>query len=243
MEISKKLIDELKKKDGNKVEINFKQKICSKTRVTTLIDAIKETKVPGLLCVGCGTYPQKIKDHVKNNRFLFQVFTENFSNIMGIDNNEETINIMKELGYKNIFYADLVSPKSKAMASTFFEESPFVVLLPDRLEHTENPINFLKQIIKNYGNKKNKLVLSVPNAYGYQRLQRLSKYGVELINDDHKYMFTPWTILKTLVMAGLVPERIEFAGYFDLNGNDVSSKLKESDWALGQTIVVTCSFK
>lgn len=243
MNIDYEINQRLRRKDGEDVIISFKQAISNKTRVQTIIDCIKDTKINGVLNIGCGYHPSRIKEQVKDNKFLYKVLTENFDSLMGIDHNEETVNVIKELGFKNIFYADLISPKSKAMASTFFEDEPFVVLLADKLEHTHNPILFLKQIIKNYGKKGNKLIISVPNAYGYQRILRMQKEGIERINEDHKYMFTPMTILKVLVMAGVIPERIEFAGYFDLNGKDVSSSLEDKLWMMGHTIIVTCSFR
>jgi hypothetical protein len=244
MIITKEMVGKLRHNDtSDPFKLELKGYVNSKSRVQTIIDCVKDCKKDGLLNIGIGSSPTKIKSQLKENKFLYDVLYHNFNNMMGVDNNEETINIMKELKYKNVFYADIVSPKTKAMAATFFEETSYVILLADKLEHAENPVTFLKQIIRAYGNKNNKFVISVPNVYAYQRVLRMTEKGIETVNVDHKYMFSPMTILKVCVTAGLIPERIEFAGYFDLNSNDVSAKLDDSKYMMGHNIILTCSFR
>lgn len=53
----------------------------------------------------------------------------------------------------------------------------------------------------------------------------------ENINMDHKYMFTPTTILKTMFVSGIIPKRIEFLDLYKY-----SKIFKKS--MLGNTIVV-----
>lgn len=43
--------------------------------------------------------------------------------------------------------------------------------------------------------------------------------GIELINTDHKYWFTPFTIGKVLLQAGIKPIELFFANYSGIGGN------------------------
>ena len=77
----------------------------------------------------------------------------------------------------------------------------------------------------------NRILITVPNAYGFGRVRDALLRNTESINMDHKYMFTPTTIMKVMCMAGIIPEEIYFLDLYKY------SKLFKKP-ILGNTIVV-----
>ena len=75
-------------------------------------------------------------------------------------------------------------------------------LLADVIEHVGDVVSFLKSM-QRYRFKT--LVVATPNAF---RLRNFLSYG-ELINTDHRYWFSPYTLCKVLTDAGFAPRQVE----------------------------------
>lgn len=83
------------------------------------------------------------------------------------------------------------------------------LLLLDVLEHIPNPIFFLENVKQRLSKNSSKIIITVPNAFsiGNFFLTFLSK---ECINTDHYFWFTPFTLAKVCVEAGLNPLKFYF---------------------------------
>lgn len=106
---------------------------------------------------------------------------------------------MNEIGYSNSFVCDIINdPPLEIITKT----SDFdYIFLGEILEHVENPVLFLKSIIDKYSEHVKKIVISVPNAFTLSNFKNALS-NKEIINSDHKYWFTPFTIAKVLSCAG-----------------------------------------
>jgi 16S rRNA G966 N2-methylase RsmD len=87
-------------------------------------------------------------------------------------------------------------------------------VLGEILEHVNDPVCFLKRIKNNLQNICTKIIITVPNALRFRRVSDKLKGAnlthVEAINSDHRYWFTPYTIAKVCVEAGVYPEELLF---------------------------------
>jgi hypothetical protein len=63
-------------------------------------------------------------------------------------------------------------------------------------------------------------VITVPNAWT-QTTMHMANQSAEIINSDHRYWFTPYTLSKVIVQAGLELEDIYFANRVPLRGTDL----------------------
>jgi len=82
-----------------------------------------------------------------------------------------------------------------------------VVVLGEVLEHVDNPVLFLQTLNKQLRFFADTLIITVPNAFRYNNI-RYSKRNCEVINSDHRYWFTPYTLLKILIRAGFTVEHL-----------------------------------
>jgi len=69
------------------------------------------------------------------------------------------------------------------------------------LEHLDNPIDFLSTLKKRYASYIDRVILSVPTAFRIDNY-RQAKKTVEVINSDHRYWYTPYTLGKIVTRAG-----------------------------------------
>lgn len=133
--------------------------------------------------------------------------------VIGTDINEAAVNYVNRKKYsKNPVYC------AEITNSNFFDVVPKenyeAVFLGEILEHVDNPAAFLsdmKNTLKEV-NFKGTYIITVPNAFSFLR-DGTSRKGIENINSDHRYWFTPYTIAKVMIRAGITPEEILFCNY------------------------------
>ena len=91
------------------------------------------------------------------------------------------------------------------------------------LEHIDDPVMFLKSIREKYGACTERILITVPNALSYTNF-RFALRNIEMINTDHRFWFTPYTLLKVASQAGITVED------FDLCGDDKPSLFSVKWW-------------
>jgi len=94
------------------------------------------------------------------------------------------------------------------------------VVFGEIIEHLDNPVNFLKVLKMKYGKNISKFIITVPNIYNKRQFINMMNYR-EVINSDHRFWFTPYTITKILVSAGYNPELISYANLQSLNTSEL----------------------
>ncbi len=214
------------------------------SRENQIVDIIKNKRV---IHIGCSDHIQVIRDKIKNNKWLHKLITENSSDCIGIDIDRESISfIQNELGYRNVFYGDILSDDFSAITESKWD----YVVFGEIIEHLDNPVNFLKVFKERYGDFVSHFIITVPNIYNRHDYRNMLKYA-ENVNTDHRFSFTPYTISKVIVSSGYNPEEIFYANLIRLRFLELAvRKLKyifhlpvKYSFFYFNTIIVTGSIK
>jgi len=170
--------------------------------------------------------------------------SENAKECVGIDISKNGIEYMKEkLNYKDVFCCDLLKPNVRKITQENFD----YMVLGEIIEHVENPYNFLLQINTLYKENVSKIIITTPNAFSYNNFVN-AKNGFEVINSDHKTIFSPYTLIKILFMSGYKIEKIDFANptfkiWHKIINTIIRQIIFSNKITLSNTIIITASFK
>lgn len=127
------------------------------------VDFIKNICVgQKVLHLGCTDYPYT-KRAVENDMLLHFELEKVASELYGFDFDQNGIDVLTELGGKNLIRADLEKLEDVALDKTFD-----VIIAGEMIEHLSNPGLFLKGI-KRFMDDKTKLVVTTINAYSGMR--------------------------------------------------------------------------
>jgi hypothetical protein len=144
---------------------------------------------------------------------LHKLLTDNSERCIGIDIDKESIEFIKnELGYKNVFQGDITSDHFDGIKSEKWDYAVFGELI----EHLDNPVNFLKNFKERYGENVDRFIITVPGIYNRRQFRNMLNYK-EIINSDHRFWFTPYTISKVVTSAGFIPDKITYVNLVPLS--------------------------
>lgn len=184
------------------------------SREKTIIDFIRDKDV---VHIGCSDHIQIINSKIRNNLWLHKLITENAKKCIGIDIDRESIDyIKKELGYQNVIYGNILTDEFKDLKENKWDYAVFGEII----EHLDDPVNFLKVFKAKYGENVNRFIITVPNIYNKRQFINMKNYR-EVINSDHRFWFTPYTISKVLVSAGYNPEKLDYSNLQSLGITDL----------------------
>ena len=163
------------------------------------------------------------KEKIKNNIWLHKLITDNANSCIGIDIDKESIDyIREELGYSNVYHGDILNDTFSELTAKKWDYAVFGELI----EHIGDPVSFLKSFREKYGKYVQKSILTVPNIYNKLQFRNMLQYK-EVINSDHRFWFTPYTITKVIASAGYSPENISYSNLYRLNTPElVARKIK-----------------
>lgn len=194
---------------GNDFSNSYKLLIENNIVENRIKKLVKLTKGKCVLHIGCCDHVPLIKEKVKHGWWLQGELEKVCNCVIGIDINEKGIDYIKEEKISsNVYCANILNDDLK-------EKFPYTnfdyVILGEVLEHINNPVEFLsilRERLNKYGFM-GEVVVSAPNALSFQRKELRKR--CEIINSDHKYWFTPYTLAKVLTEAGLYPSELFFA--------------------------------
>lgn len=235
----KLFIEGVKFSDSHK--FNIKDNFISSDRLDYLEYLCKNEKV---LHIGCVDHIELIEEKIKQNKWLHKRLDKVTDSLIGIDINKKGVDYLtKELGYKNVFYGDMINDKN---IEEIKEKEFKYAILGEILEHVNNPVKFLTAITNGYKQNIKEVVITVPNAFSLSNTS-FSKRGIECINTDHKYWFTPFTIAKVLNESGLYMKEIIYTNpsltLFEKIIRKITGKLIcKRPWR-ARTLVVIARFK
>src|SRR5450759_4825000 len=185
-----------------------KHKIIS--REAAITEIIRDMNV---IHIGCSDHIQIINDKIRNNTWLHKLISDNSKKCIGIDIDKESIEfIKKELGYQNVYHGNILTDEFKSIKESRWDYAVFGEIV----EHLDDPVNFLKVFKTKYGENVSKFIITVPSIYNKRQFTNMMNYR-EVINSDHRFWFTPYTISKVLVSAGYNPETVSYANLQSLN--------------------------
>lgn len=173
------------------------------TRVEFLTTKVKGKKI---IHLGCVDHLPLVDSKIKSNTWLHSLLCEQSQRCLGIDINQEGIDYIKSLGYKDSIYYDMLSEPA---SETILKENWDLLILGEILEHVDNPVLFLTKIREKYGSVIKQMVITVPNALRWINFKNVLK-NKEVINSDHRFWFTPYTLAKISTQAGYEVEEFDF---------------------------------
>jgi hypothetical protein len=195
------------------VEIS-KEKHRMISRESAITEIIRNTNV---IHIGCSDHKEIINDKIKNNIWLHKLITENSKRCIGIDIDKESIEFIKnELGYQNVFYGNILTDDFRNITENNWDYAVFGEIV----EHLDNPVHFLKVFKEKYGKNVSRFIITVPTVYNKRQFANMMNYR-EVINSDHRFWFTPYTISKVLVSAGYNPDKIIYSNLQSLSIPDL----------------------
>ncbi len=183
-----------------------------RTQIDLLCDMAKDKKVVHLGCVDHNV--ETIKHKIKRKKWLHSRLCQSAERCHGIDIEPEGIRFIQEdLGFNDTSCIDIFSDQFANIAEG---ESWDYLFIPEVLEHIDSPSEFLRGIATRYSRNFEKIVITVPNGIS-QDNWKLARKGLEVINSDHRFWFSPFTLAKTVSAAGMVVEKILMCRHGTIN--------------------------
>lgn len=179
-----------------------------RSRIDWVVDLCKEKSVVHLGCVDHGV--NNLENKRRSGTWLHEHVNGVADRCVGIDLDAKGIAYMRDqLGYVDVLQEDITA----SPCNLLLQKAPWdILLIAEVLEHIDNPVDFLSRIKKLYQGVIGKILITVPNAFSWHTQQKTRK-NIERLNTDHRYWFTPYTICKVAVAAGLSPERVIMCPY------------------------------
>ena len=161
-----------------------------------------------VLHLGCTDSPVHEKQY-QNGRLLQQKLLGPCGSVTGIDIEPGSLEwLQATLGKGDYRLGDI---EDTAFMSPLKAEGFEVILLPDVLEHLNNPMAALSNI-RLICNESSRLIVSVPTAYSIKSFMRVV-VGHELIHPDHVAFYSPYVLTNLLDRAGFsCTEHFAFVG-------------------------------
>jgi hypothetical protein len=170
-------------------------------------------KGKNVLHIGCVDHIQLINAKRLSNEWLHDYLISIANKCVGIDINQSSIDYLRnELRINDVYMVDIAGEPNQIISEGHWDYA----ILGEILEHVDDPCNFLKKIRSNYPTSIRRLIVTVPNALSYSNVKN-SRRDRELINSDHRYWFTPYTLAKVAVRAGYLPKEFFLCNYGDSN--------------------------
>ncbi|MBT6275931.1 MAG: methyltransferase domain-containing protein [Chromatiales bacterium] len=176
--------------DAVRSRIDWLEELCAQRRVVH---------------VGCVDHDlTQVAHKRKRGKWLHERLCGVTERCLGVDINAQGIAQLKdELGYDDVLAADLLVDSCEPVFASQWDD----FLLGEVLEHIGNPVAFLTQLRKRFQNQTKRFIITVPNAFAAENMAD-AREGIERINSDHRFWFTPYTLSKVCVDAGLTPSRL-----------------------------------
>jgi len=150
-----------------------------------------------------------IDEKIKKGNWLHQKLMDVSNVCYGVDINEEGIKYLQDnYKYDKLYALDITSDTiPQDILNTKFD----YILIPDVIEHIGNPVEFLTSIRERFQRNTEKIIITTPNAFRWNNFINTFK-KVEMINTDHRFWFTPFTLSKIVTDSGY---KIHNLGYFE----------------------------
>jgi len=173
--------------------------------------------------IGFADHIDLIESKIRNNQYLHTRLLNVTNKCFGIDINCEAVSFAKnKLGISDVYCLDLLSEE---VPEGFMNISWDFAILGEIIEHVNNPVMFLEKLRAKLKNICKNLIITTPNAFRISNFEYALR-GLEVINTDHRYWFTPYTLMKVATEAGLKIANIYFADSFvDERNKNLVSKI------------------
>jgi hypothetical protein len=192
-----------------------------------------------VLHIGCLDHLPLIEEKIKHNRWFHGRMTAVASRCLGVDFNKDGVKFVQEtLGIDNVCHGNIDAPDTiPELTSGYWD----YVVFGEILEHVDNPVDFLAKFLNNYRGNIGSVIITVPNAFRIGNFLAVLK-GYELINSDHRYWFSPYTLWKVVHQAGFQAESIQMCKFTDDSGFKavIKNAILKKYPLLAEDVVVIC---
>ncbi|MBS1491823.1 MAG: methyltransferase domain-containing protein [Bacteroidetes bacterium] len=197
-------------KFSNALKISYPYYEAIPDRVKLLTAISRDKKV---IHLGCLDHQPLIEQKMKVGKWLHHEITQQAKKCIGIDIEKETLAYVQEKwGVNNILLRDITGAPIQEIISEKWDYA----ILGELLEHIDNPVHYLREIREKYGTSIQKILITVPNVMTL-RILGWAAQATEVINTDHRYWFTPYTIAKVMHQAGIELDELFFANRIPLS--------------------------
>jgi hypothetical protein len=202
---------------------------------------VKLCKGKQIVHLGCADHKEIIDEKIKNNRWLHKLLVEQASKCIGIDNNVAALEHIRKLGFTDVYEADIThQPPLTVITSQAWD----YLVMGEIIEHISNPAAFLDSLRDRYVRYVDRIILTTPNAFRFKNFTRSARHHNEVVNSDHRFWFTPYTLAKIAVDAGLWPEEFWLVENIKPSANAIFKKwLLKKYPAYRDTIIMSCRLK
>jgi 2-polyprenyl-3-methyl-5-hydroxy-6-metoxy-1,4-benzoquinol methylase len=177
------------------------------TRMDFIETMVKNRKI---IHLGCADHVQSIQKKLARNKWFHKRLADCAERCLGVDISREGLEIMRRLGYEDVLLADLArDPLPAEIGSVRWD----YMVMGEIVEHQDNPVAFLDAVRRKCRGVVDRFVVSAPNAFRLNNFTSALK-NLEKINSDHRYWFTPYTLAKVGVRAGLEIEHFQMCQSF-----------------------------
>ncbi len=167
-----------------------------KTRRSLLMELCANKNIVHLGCVDHNI--DMIEKKYQRGKWLHKDLVGTANRCLGIDLNQTGLDYIKnKYGMEDLVCCNIIEQDCKEILSSEWD----YFLIPEVLEHQDNPTWFLSSIKEKYQQQVSQFVITVPNAFDLG-LRSLLMKNQEAINSDHRFWFTPYTLAKVLYQAG-----------------------------------------
>jgi hypothetical protein len=170
---------------------------------------VEKAKNKNILHLGFVDHLPLIDEKIKRGNWLHKKLIDVSTLCFGVDINKEGIEYIKDkYNYDDLYVADITSELiPKEILDVKFD----YIYIPDVIEHIGNPVDFLESIRDRFKTNVEKIILTTPNAFRWNNFMNSFK-TIEVVNTDHRFWFTPFTLSKIVTDAGY---KINTLGYFE----------------------------
>ncbi len=192
-------------KFSNALTVGIKKQFPDNKRVELIRTLCVNKKI---IHIGCVDHIPLIEEKIKKNNWLHKLISEASSETIGLDINKEGVEYLQtKLNIKNVLHADIIKDEIPELKNKTWD----YMILGEIVEHVDNPVYFLNTIREKYKDVVEKIIITVPNILVKNRTDLMYKESMELINTDHRYWFTPFTLTKVMYQAGFRDIYLDFA--------------------------------
>lgn len=148
-----------------------------------------------------------VPEKIRQNKWLHKRLQTVADTVVGLDIDADAVGYCRtELGIDGVYAFDLFKDDLPAeVANSHWD----LVIMGEILEHVDNPVEFLQSMHRVFGPVAEKLVVTVPNALCSLNISESLK-GNEYINTDHRYWFSPFTLVKVAYRAGFEVDKLTY---------------------------------
>lgn len=196
-----------------------------------------------VLHLGFCDHEPLIEEKVEAGKWFHNDLIKSAELCVGIDIDKSAVEFVRaKYNLKNIYCDDILNPQTDVLKNDHFD----YIILGEIIEHISNPYQFLENIHKMYKGRIKKIIITTPNAYGYYGF-KYAKMGMEVINSDHKNIYSLFTLSRLLSNSGfhitnhLYAYRTEKLWHKMFN-RMFGEKLLVCQKALSSTIIVAAEF-